>query len=97
MAGTYTCEACDLVVPNAVLHMCGGRPLEKLFDRRPGDLEATRGAVDPRKPFMVWGERGPEGWQVRVKCDRALNAEQAFELAAEIGRVGELIEGRATF
>jgi hypothetical protein len=75
------------------------------FDRRPGDLEATRGAVlrqaqdgrDARAAFMVWGERGPDGWQVRIKCDRALSAEDAFALSAEICRIGELIEGRATF
>ena len=36
------------------------------FDQRPGDLEATRGAIDPRAAFMVWGERGPDGWHVRV-------------------------------
>jgi hypothetical protein len=67
------------------------------FDQRPGDLEASRGLVDPRKAYMVWGERGPQGWQVRVKCDKALTAEQAFELAAEICRIGELIEGRDPF
>lgn len=67
------------------------------FDRRPGDLEATRASVDPRAAFMVWGERGDEGWQVRVKVDRALSAEDAFMLAAEIQRIGELIEGRAEF
>lgn len=80
----------------ADLDMYDRFPNARRFDMRPGDLEATRGNVDPRAAFMVWGERGPDGWQVRVKCDRALSAEDAFALAAEICRIGELIEGRET-
>lgn len=63
-----------------------------------GDLlEVMRVAVDPRASFMVWAERGDDGWKVRIKCDRALTAEDAFKLAAEIQRLGDLIEGRAEF
>jgi hypothetical protein len=67
------------------------------FDQRPGDLEATRGLVDPRAAFMVWAEQNADGWKVRVKVDQALSAEDAFKLAAEIQRLGDLIEGRAEF
>lgn len=67
------------------------------FDKRPGDLEATRGLVDPRAAFMVWAERQADGWKVRVKIDKALAPEDAFKLAAEIQRLGDLIEGRAEF
>lgn len=78
-----------------------GSPLVRHFDQRPGDLEASRSQVDPRAAFMVWGERQPDGWKVRVKCgvdgnSGALTAEDAFALAAEICRIGELIEGRET-
>lgn len=97
MAGNYTCEGCDLVVPKAVLHMCAARPLERLFDQRPGDLEATRGLVDPRAAFMVWAERQDDGWKVRVKIDQALSSEDAFKMAAEIQRLADLIEGRTEF
>jgi hypothetical protein len=67
------------------------------FDRRAGDLEATRGLVDPRAAFMVWAEQHADGWKVRVKIDQALSAEDAFKLAAEIQHLGDLIEGRAEF
>ena len=68
-----------------------------LFDQRPGDLEATRGLVDPRSAFMVWAEKQIDGWKVRVKCDAALSSEDAFKMAAEIQRLSDLIEGRAEF
>ena len=72
-------------------------PLIQHFDQRPGDLEATRSQVDPRAAFMVWAERGPSGWQVRVKIDRALSSQQGRELAGEILRLSDLIDGRAKF
>ena len=68
-----------------------------MFDQRPGDLEATRGAIDPRAAYMVWTERQDDGWKVRIKADRALTSEDAFKVAAEIQRLAELIEGRAEF
>jgi hypothetical protein len=82
-----------------VLHCIPGTDADHAlsFDQRPGDLEATRGLVDPRAAFMVWAEKQADGWKVRVKTDAALTPEDAFKLAAEIGRLAELIEGRAEF
>ncbi|WP_397604987.1 hypothetical protein [Sphingorhabdus sp.] len=98
MGGTsYQCFHCNTVIPHNVLHQCGGKAIEQLFDQRPGDLEATRGLVDPRAAFMVWAERQEDGWKVRVKIDQALSSEDAFKMAAEIQRLADLIEGRAEF
>lgn len=97
MVGSYQCFQCNTVVPIDIVHQCGGKAIEQLFDQRPGDLEATRGLVDPRAAFMVWAEKQPDGWKVRVKIDKALDPEDAFKMAAEIQRLGDLIEGRAEF
>jgi hypothetical protein len=68
-----------------------------LFDKRPGDLEATRGITDPAAPYTVWGEHQADGWKVRVRCDAALSPEDAFKMAAEIQYNADLIEGRIGF
>ena len=70
---------------------------EAQFDRRPGELEATRGLVDPRAPFMAWAEKHDGVWSIQLIINTLLSADAAFKLAAELGRLGELIEGRAEF
>jgi hypothetical protein len=97
MASKYTCFQCQAPVPQGPLHICRPEDIEGRFDQRPGDLEATRGLVDPRAAFMVWAEKQADGWKVRVKVDAALSSEDAFTMAAEIQRLADLIEGRAEF
>lgn len=69
------------------------------FDKRPGDLEATRGVVRGASgKVRVFGRRGPEGWAVVLMRDGIelgeLSPGAARDLAVDLETMAAVAEGR---
>lgn len=93
MAGSrYRCMHCQELVTAGYLHNCV-QPIERLFDKRPGDLEATRGISDGHA-FMVVGARKADGWRGAIEVRRALDTTEMRALALELNRFADLFDER---
>lgn len=95
MAGSrYRCMHCQELVAAGYLHNCV-QPIERLFDQRPGDLEATRGLESHAVGmYSVIGTHKADGWRAAIKVYGPLNAEGLRALAEECRRFVDLFDER---